>query len=1150
MPPMDAMQPSDDVKDVAALGPSNVPQPQNWLTAAMANWRLGGDDTPEGIQANKADAYGQLAPQLAKMGAPIAPFDPDDPDASAHNLWLGVTAAKAKDPNAFSQITATTENEFNQWTAGRMGAHAADEWTAAGGGWGTSLVPGLIGMLRKPEELPLMLLGAGEAASTKLLPAAGRIFGIGVIQSAIDAPDVVKAHAALGEDYTSNQMIGDALQSGAGNVALAGIHVAGAKLITSTLARFRDNVPPPLQTPTERDAAYTLGQEAETMGSSPYTDTAAGNAEHARQLEEAIARIQGGPPPGEPPAPPGAAPEVSPAVPVTPAAGTIQGQIYAGLKARGLNDMQARVVAAGSHAEASTGPTAINPKSGALGIGQWLGTRKAAIVSLYGEHPTLDQQLDFMVNELHGGDYAGPKVLAHTDEASMLRSYIEDFMRPAKGYEHDRDIAAGMKALGREGEVPPELEGAAPAEGEGEGLSPETIADLTAEPVDTSEPATAPSEPAAPAEPPTAAANAAVAAEGMAPRESTPAPEIGARTAPIGDPRRFDPDSPEVAAALEDMHRGNEPPPAQDPAEAALAAQSNQPELRPDLQRQAQLERVRQVIADKRVSLTDLGALADRLEMSEKDLRSSLDRLVGTGELGQVKKKGAAGRRVKKGLEEPGPYRRIAAPATHGPIDMVKFLARAGGLSYDGLSEREREIDPHGHDLKNTGNLDHFVPGAGKLLQKNGMSLDAAGELLHEQGYFGPPETAPRPTGREVIDALDHSIRTGQKIYGPGDGAGPIQKIVQARGLPEGYQSSEHFEHDRGLWQQSAERTIGRDLTDQEFAAVHQIFNEGIPEPFASSEFPDPEAMAAGKHYDEYIREMVNREADAWIDDTRHESKEDRYAATEQQFRDATAAQEARAARDGVEGSEIDPGDARGGGEGAGTLSGDGRPPELTPAERDAADAAGLGTPPVNNPEANKKFDEPFGEGVTQAADSAWHDLETESKALEEYRKTYVSPKTGEEAAALLWDEDASPERVAEFARGWEAGRHGEPKPANEDSDEFEGWHIGDRTRELLGEKTEAPGEPAPSLDLGEAVDPNLARKQAQELDIAAQQPLQGARKTGAAQNELMPEGLFAGPEAPKFDLEDGAGPRTITQIANAFDAEQAAIDAIKGCQE
>ena len=101
-----------------------------------------------------------------------------------------------------------------------------------------------------------------------------------------------------------------------------------------------------------------------------------------------------------------------------------------------------------------------------------------------------------------------------------------------------------------------------------------------------------------------------------------------------------------------------------------------------------------------------------------------------------------------------------------------------------------------------------------------------------------------------------------------------------------------------------------------------------------------------------------------------------------------------------------------------------------------------------------------------------------------------------------------------------------------------------------------AEAAPAGGLDLGEAVDPNLAAKQAQELDLAAQQPLLGGRKTGQAQNPTMPEGLFGGAEEPAlldaesglFDLGDGKGPRSAEEIDADIAADEAALDAIKGC--
>jgi hypothetical protein len=56
--------------------------------------------------------------------------------------------------------------------------------------------------------------------------------------------------------------------------------------------------------------------------------------------------------------------------------------------------------------ESGLDPSAVNPTSGALGIGQWLGPRKAALTSRFGANPTLDQQLAFSRDELMGPERA------------------------------------------------------------------------------------------------------------------------------------------------------------------------------------------------------------------------------------------------------------------------------------------------------------------------------------------------------------------------------------------------------------------------------------------------------------------------------------------------------------------------------------------------------------------------------------------------------------------------------------------------------------------------------------------------------------------------------------------------------------------------
>ncbi len=123
--------------------------------------------------------------------------------------------------------------------------------------------------------------------------------------------------------------------------------------------------------------------------------------------------------------------------------------IVAGLRQRGFSEQHAMGIAAGIHAESRSDPNVRGGYKGrALGIGQWLGERRAEIIRRYGEAPTLDQQLDFLTEELRGRDAGGAKVLSQTDAAAVLKSYIEDFMRPAKGAETSGDMRRGLAALG------------------------------------------------------------------------------------------------------------------------------------------------------------------------------------------------------------------------------------------------------------------------------------------------------------------------------------------------------------------------------------------------------------------------------------------------------------------------------------------------------------------------------------------------------------------------------------------------------------------------------------------------------------------------------------------------------------------------------
>lgn len=116
------------------------------------------------------------------------------------------------------------------------------------------------------------------------------------------------------------------------------------------------------------------------------------------------------------------------------------------LKSRGVSDAAATGIAAGAFAEGGlTGRN--NPNSGAFQLGQWLGPRKRGLFARYGPHPTFAQQMEYLLWELQGGDRGGKSVLASGSAQEALRNYVTRFMRPAPGYETNRDLASGSSVL-------------------------------------------------------------------------------------------------------------------------------------------------------------------------------------------------------------------------------------------------------------------------------------------------------------------------------------------------------------------------------------------------------------------------------------------------------------------------------------------------------------------------------------------------------------------------------------------------------------------------------------------------------------------------------------------------------------------------------
>lgn len=78
--------------------------------------------------------------------------------------------------------------------------------------------------------------------------------------------------------------------------------------------------------------------------------------------------------------------------------------IKKGLINRGFTNDETAAIMGNLKAESDFNPAAINPKSKALGLMQWLGSRKKDLISKHGDTPSLDNQLDYIAWELRGGN--------------------------------------------------------------------------------------------------------------------------------------------------------------------------------------------------------------------------------------------------------------------------------------------------------------------------------------------------------------------------------------------------------------------------------------------------------------------------------------------------------------------------------------------------------------------------------------------------------------------------------------------------------------------------------------------------------------------------------------------------------------------------
>lgn len=103
---------------------------------------------------------------------------------------------------------------------------------------------------------------------------------------------------------------------------------------------------------------------------------------------------------------------------------------------KGLTREQAAGLVGNLMRESGMNIGATNPNSGAYGLSQWLGSRKTRLFKRYGYHPTFEQQLDYIWDELN---------TSHRRGLQMLRASktVDDAARNAFGY---YEFSAGPEA--------------------------------------------------------------------------------------------------------------------------------------------------------------------------------------------------------------------------------------------------------------------------------------------------------------------------------------------------------------------------------------------------------------------------------------------------------------------------------------------------------------------------------------------------------------------------------------------------------------------------------------------------------------------------------------------------------------------------------
>ncbi len=941
-----------DYSDFYTFDPTGVPTggesapkpaPGFWEAFQAAD-RLAGDDSINMPYRRLQERYAEVAEEAAAAsGVPLHKLYVSGKAPNPETIWGAIRLARQRDPKAFATIPATRDEFEKQFYAEDQKRHAADRETEERSGWVPWLLGSVTGMRHDPFAWITAPVGGGGSTVTKRIVTEGvaQMVVEGIQQPTIVAP--TRQH--YGETLTLKEMALNTALAGLFGSTLQGVGEAGAAVVEKGIGkRLRETIGDDRLTDEERAAADVLDREDEMAATSPFVP-GAGTEAHVARIAEAMAELQ--------------TPTPAPRAPVAEPVAVPRGTPQPVPQAMPREQFMARV----RRQESGGDDAARNPKSTATGRyqfvdGTWLRYHKRVVGGEMSDAARLAQRTDGAVQErlmqaltadnaaalaragapetagnlylMHfAGQGGAGKILRAAPDTPIEQLLTADAIRAnpfLRGKSASDVVRWAHRVMGEEPHTGPVLRrDQLPQDAAGDDAWAEAQRAVDAE-------------------------EAYRLATQRRLDDAVNADGLPARDPVMIEP--FDAIDPAVPARGMDWEPGAFVAPARaaDAVAAPGARAVAEVPLPPEVK--ALLPDLRKVVADRKRSLNRLEPLADELGVPVATLRRGLMELVSRGGLRMDRKRG----------------RFMRAPED-GPVDVLKFIARNGGLRDDeghalgleGLSAKEqRELTTaakrnvrRNREGRRKDSIQRAIPGAGWLLRHEGKSLDAMGELLVEGGYFHGKISGDLWDEDEVLDLVQRAL-AGEKIYPRGDDPFAEPPFLDA----DGWQVGEREAYSAGIAEAAAE--LGLALTEREILTATWLRREAGWDQRADAPYTDAS---------DAVLSMVNREMDAARWDALEETNDIDYEAMYDDLLGSDA-RETGAGGEGSGGPAADGGDA--GAERAGGADGRGGDPA-------AGDPASLklfrDAPEIPQAQA-RIFDDPDGAGARAQVESLEHDAQ------------------------------------------------------------------------------------------------------------------------------------------------------------------------------